>query len=177
MSLRTTLRLASLHTADKSPPLGEPGGPCQVTQRIRDSIKNPTLRNELLEDIEKNKGLSNPDANKVYSFETERGQGLAKRLTISPHAQFRMDLRSVTVQDVQAALQGLSKIYFSFKSQQGPRFKSLDQSLRSGKPYLWVDPKTDLAIVIIMRGDDAILVTTYWDGKSDPVAKPGQCAI
>ncbi len=170
-------RVASLHLADKSPPLGVPGGPCQVTQRIRDSVRNPTLQKELLEDIEKNKDLSNPDANKVYTFEVERGQGIAKRITISPHAQYRMDLRGVSVRQVQDAIQSLSKLYFTFKSQQGPRFKSLDQSLRSGKPYLWTDPKSNLSIVLLLRGDDAVLVTTYWEGKSDPVAKPGQCSI
>lgn len=175
--LTSILRLAALRVADKSPPLGVPGGPCQVTQRIRDSIRNPSLQRELLEDIERNKELSNSDASKVYTFEVERTQGVAKRISISAHAQYRMDLRGITVKDVQAALQGLSKLYFTFKSQQGPRFKSLDQSLRSGKPYLWSDPKTGLSIVVVMRGDDAVLVTAYWEGKSDPVARPGQCTF
>lgn len=75
--------------ADLQPPLGYPGGPCYVVQRILEEVEEPKLQAELIDDIQKGKELSNPAASKVYDLETERGVGPIKQMVIGPHAQYR----------------------------------------------------------------------------------------
>jgi hypothetical protein len=162
--------------ADLNPPLGVPGGPCSVVDRIKHDVRNERTRDHLVDEVESNDALTNPEAHAVYDMEQEPARGIARRLLISPHAQYRMDLRRVTVPDVLGALASFSKLYFGFKSQKGPAYQSMDRELRSGKPYRWTDPKTDLTIVFLPTGADQVtLVTTYWAGKDTPKIKPGQC--
>lgn len=149
-----------------------------MVERIEHDIRNPRLREQLVNEVEHNEPLSNPDAGKVYHLEQERGIGVAKRLAISPHAQYRMDLRGITVPAVRAALASFSKLYFQLKSQKGPAFQSMDRELRSGKPYRWTDPRMDLTIVFVPSGTDQVtLVTTYWAGSHDPKTTPGECRL
>jgi hypothetical protein len=169
--------LARYLKADLTPPLGYPGGPCQVVERIEHDIRNPRMKQDLVDDVETNKKVTNQDASKIYHLEQERGVGIIKRLQIAPHAQYRMDLRAVTVPAVRAALASLSKLYFSLKSQKGPQFQTMDRELRSGKHYTWTDPKMGLTIVFVLEGaDTAVLITCYWAGDHDPTAHPGECS-
>ncbi len=163
--------------ADLSPPLGYPGGPCQVVNRIEQDIRSPHLRDELIEDVETNRKIENADAAKIYHLEQERGVGIAKRMAISPHAQYRMDLRGVTVPAVRAALASFSRLYFSLKSQKGPQFQSMERELHSGQPFRWTDPKMRLTVVFVPSGPETItVVTAFWaDGNGDPRATPGEC--
>jgi len=164
-----------LRRGDLSPPLGYPGGPCQVVDRIEHDIRNPRLRDQLVEEVEHNEPLSNPDAAKVYRTEQEKGVGLSKHLSISPHAQYRMDLRGIPVPAIRAALASYSKLYFQLKSQKGPAFQAMDRDLRSGK-VVWTDPKLNLTIVFTRSGANEItVITAYWVGDQDPKARPGEC--
>lgn len=168
--------LARFLQADLSPPLGYPGGPCHVVDRIEHDIRSPALRHDLVEEVEQNQKLTNPEAAKVYHLEQERGVGIAKRMAISPHAQYRMDLRGVTVPLLRVALASFSKLYFSLKSQKGPQFQSMDRELNSGKPYRWTDSKLGLTVVFVPSAADTVtIVTTYWAGEQDPKARPGEC--
>ena len=165
-----------LRQADLNPPLGYPGGPCHVIERIHEDVRNPKVQDHLIEEIEHNDSLSNQDASRIYRLEQERGVGVAKRLSISAHAQYRMDLRGVTVPAVRAALASYSKRYFQLKSQQGPAFQSMDRDLRARQPVRWVDPRLGLTIVFVLEGDQAALVTTFWTGESEPETRPGECS-
>lgn len=168
--------LARYLKADLSPPLGYPGGPCHVVERIENNIRNPKLKEDLSQDVERGKSLSNPDASKVYRLDTEVGAGFLKRLLIGPHAQFRMDLRSITVPAVRVALASLDKALQTFRSTKSPAYDRYMKDMQTGT-LEWVDPKTSLAIVVALEGRDTIkLVTTYWKGDSDPKA-PGSCSI
>jgi len=161
--------------ADLSPPLGYPGGPCHVIDRIEHQVRNPRLRDELVHDVETNQKIDNPDAAKIYHMEAEHGVGIAKRMLIGPHAQYRMDLRGITVPQLRVALASFSKYYYSLKSQKGPAFASVDRELRSGA-YNWTDPKLNLTVVFALHGADAVqIVTSYWRNESDPKAHPGEC--
>ena len=159
--------------SDLSPPLGFPGGPCQVVERIQD-VRNPRLREELIEDVEKGNKLDNAEASQVYDLETERGATGTrfKRLVLTPHAQYRMDQRGVTVNEVRLALQSFHKAWGDFKSRGDVRAKEWGDKLQSSSPLLWTDPKLHLAIAITApgKGEDVRLVTTYWVGQSDPRA-------
>jgi cation transport regulator ChaC len=158
--------------SDLNPPLGYPGGPCQVIQRIRSTVRNPKVRDELVDDVEGYKGLSNPDAAKVYKLEVEKG-GKAKfmqRVRISPHAQYRMDQRGITVPDVRVALQLFAREFYDSKSRDGAFYRSRSEDMARGEKILWVAKKIGrLAIVFVSEGQGTVtLVTTYWDGLSDP---------
>ena len=163
--------------SDLSPALGYPGGPCQVVQRINQEVRNPRLRDQLIEEIESGDDLSNPEASKVYDMETERGAGLARRLLIGPHAQYRMDLRAVTVPQVRAALKEFSKQFNDWKSQQSPRYKSVAWDLMESRPVEFKD-KQGLLIIFTMEGRDTIkLITTYWPGQRDPKIPREGCPV
>jgi hypothetical protein len=149
--------------ADLSPPLGDPGGPCQVIRRIERNVKNPALK----EDVEKGEELSPQDASKVYPLEAEAGAGIARELVLTSHLQYRMDLRSVTVDDVRAALRTMT---VALKT--NPREA---QNLAHGEKVRWQDPKTSLAIVVQVAGPSKLrLITTFWRGRSDPKPIPAE---
>jgi hypothetical protein len=119
--------------------------------------------------------LSNPDAAKVYRTEIEHGKGLFKTLVFGPHAQYRMDLRSVTIPQVRAALEVLSRKYFDLKSRGGPDFQELDRALQRER-FVWTAPKLGLTVVFVLKDQgSAHLITAYWEGEPDPKATPGEC--
>lgn len=180
---RVARRYAQQRRADLSPPLGVPGGPCQVMRRIEDRVRNPRMREELIEDVESGGDLANQDASKVYSLEGEKGvDGTPfKSLVLTAHVQFRMDQRAVSVADVKAALLKFHEVYGKEKSTNSPKWRSWEQDLDRGEPIRWDSP-TGLTVVFSTRavGVDlkgrklrrATLVTTYWTGKPNPRPTP-----
>jgi hypothetical protein len=166
--------------ADLTPALGLPteSGPCYVVQRIEEEVRSPRERGDLQDQVEKGKALSNPDANKVYSLLRERGPGgMISQLEITPHAQYRMDLRGVTVPELRLALKGFLKKYNDWKSQQAWELRQVEDAIRRGHPIEYEDSKLKLFIAFTMpqRGV-ARIVTVYWKGVKDPSA-PGVCVI
>jgi len=151
--------------ADLTPPLGDPGGPCQVIRRIDKNVKNPALKEDLKEDVEKGQELSPQDASKVYPLEAEAGAGIARELLLTSHLQYRMDLRSVTVDDVKAALRTMT---VALKTN-----PEAVRDLQHGEKVRWQDPKTSLVIVVQVAGAGKLrLITTFWRGKPDPKPVP-----
>lgn len=174
-------RVADRHMrrlADAEPPIGWPGGPCHVVDRIRDNVLNPRLREELVDDVEFGEDLSNPEAAQVYGpGMVERNVGTPlpfnlhkRRLHIGPHAQYRMDLRGVTIPQVRAALAAWSDAWAREKSQQSPVARRWEDDLARGEGIRYTDRRSGLTVVFALVGSDAIkIVTAFWDGGSDPV--------
>lgn len=162
--------------SDLTPPLGKPGGPCHLIWRVEDEIRNPRLEDRLIHNIETGKGLSNSDARKVYDIETERGLGKPfLRLSLTSHAQFRMDLRGITVFQVLVALRDFFKLYKDQKSKDSHKFHEWENALY-GHGLRWAHPKTKLTVVFEWNGPGIVnLITTYWKGTPDPRVSPGQC--
>lgn len=168
---RSSLRVAErylMRQADLVPALGFPGGPCHLVQRILSEVSNPRLRDELIEDVERGLKLDNAVAAKVYEVESEQGVGKFKRILISPHAQYRMDQRGVTVPEVRLALKTFQKAWNDERSRKSPKATRWEKDMAYGEPILWTDPTTKLSTVFAFRGDAATLVTTYWEGQPDP---------
>lgn len=170
---RSALRVAerwSSKEADLDPPLGWPGGPCHVIERVQNEVQNPRLREEIIDDIEVGTSLSNPDAAQVYNLDVERmPSGIKfKRLLIGPHAQYRMDLRRVNVPAVRAALKTFFKAFFDEKSRKSPLGRRWEENFARSESIVWTDKNLGLTIVFAIYGADAKLVTTYWEGESDP---------
>lgn len=169
--------------ADLSPPLGVPGGPCQVMQRIKDRVRNPKVREELIEDVEIGIDLDNQEASKVYSLEGEKGiDGTPfKSLMLTAHVQFRMDQRAVSVPDIRSAFLKFHEAYGKEKSRNSPLYMRWEQDLDRGQSVQWDSP-TGLTVVFSARaaGVDAkgrkqrqaVVVTTYWTGKPNPRPTP-----
>jgi len=153
--------------ADLSPPLGDPGGPCQVIRRIDKSVRNPALKEDLKEDVERGEELSPQDAAKVYPLDAEAGAGIAKKLVLTSHLQYRMHLRSVTLDDVRATLRAMTAAL-----RDAPRAA---QDLAHGEKVRYEDPRTHLIIVVQVAGRDTLrLITTFWRGVPDPQPVPAQ---
>ncbi len=164
-----------LERADLEPPLGYPGGPCQVVERIEKEIHNPALRENLEQTVEHGQKVENPDAAKIYDPEAERGVGQIEKIVISPHAQYRMDLRSITVPAVRAAIKSLLKALNDWKAQKHPMHDRVLEGWAKGTNFEWIDPKLGLSVVVRPNGPRALLlVTTFWKGEPDPHA-PGAC--
>lgn len=166
--------------ADLNPPLGWRGGPCLVIDRIENEVNNPKLREQLIDSVEFGESLSNPAAAQVYDLEAERmPEGTRfKRLIISPHAQYRMDLRQINVPAVRVAIKSFYKAYSDEKSRQSPIAKRWEQDFSRSEAIVWTDKKLRLTIVFAIYGTDLKLVTTYWEGESDPTPPgDGGCAI
>lgn len=172
---RSTSRVALAYLekqGDLMPPLGFPGGICHVTERIYNEVRNPRLQEELVEDVELGRKMTNRDAHQVYDLEREKGAGRFKKLLITPHAQYRMDQRGITVTEVRLALKSFEKAWLDAKSRQEYQAKNWEMDMARRDPIMWTDPRIKLTIVFVVEGKNQVrLVTTYWEGQPDP--KPG----
>lgn len=162
--------------ADLTPPLGWPGGPCHVVQRIDQEVRNPRLKEQLIDKAEQGDKISNPDAAKIYDVEAEQGAGLVQRLLIGPHAQYRMDLRGVTVPQVRATLKTFSKLLNDWKSQKSTKYQDAAAKISRGDTIEFTEPRLRLTIVFVIQGRNAKLVTTWWEGVADP-PPPRHCDL
>lgn len=158
--------------ADLSPPLGESGGPCKVVERILDRAPAQEQR-ELIDTVEQDRDLGNPEASQVYHLITERGAHPFSQFAISPHAQYRMDLRGVTLKHLRESLARFVVEIGKWQRTRDPRLKQLVGS----KEFEWVDPKSGLFFAFGMRGDTLVIITTYWATRSTPRMPPGGCQV
>jgi hypothetical protein len=182
-------RIALQYLADLAPPLGTDGrasGPCYVTRRIWQEVRDPKLREELIEDVEHGLKLENRDAAQVYDLETERGEGAFKKLEIVPHAQYRMDQRGITVPEIRLALRSFSAAWargreLRKQNVRKPKLVQLqsqarqwEQDMARGQKILWTDPVIKLAVVLLVVSTGRVrLITAYWEGQPDPKG-PGE---
>ena len=172
---RVARRFARRLLADLNPPLGVPGGPCQVIQRIRDQVPNPRLQEALVDDYEEDGKLENAEAAKVYGIEPGDAPNASfiKGVLISAHAQFRMDQRSISVADVKQALQEFTQAYSKAKSNPKTKFISdrWDQSLAYGDKIVYDAKKITIVFAVSKHGGKGVmdLITTYpVGGGADP---------
>lgn len=157
-------------TADLNPPLGVAGGPCKVVERILQNVRNPRLREDLTEGAETG-ALSNSEARKVYPIATKESGSGFKSFSITPHAQYRMDFRSITVKDVEAALNSFIKWLMGVKDTNPSWYEdTLNQT-----EIAWIDPKTRLKVVFGLDGGNVQIITVFWKGEQDPA--PTHCEV
>jgi len=163
-------------TADLSPPLGWKGGPCKVVDRIEQMVRTPALREDLAEKVEHGQKLTNSEAAKVYSIETDRGGGMFKSVKITPHAQYRMDQRAITVGDLRVALMNYSHQLNDWKSRDSWEWQQFTMDSMRGEPIEWNDKKLgNLRVVFVNDRGTAKIVSTYFVGESDP--RPETCGL
>lgn len=167
-----------LRTADLTPPLGFPGGPCQVVERARGSVHNPRLLDSIEDRVEQGVDLPNADAAKVYPDldESLPAGHMFRRMLIQSHAQYRMDLRGIPVTAVRAALLAFVKDYRDRKSRDPVRVRGLEEALARAEVIDWTDPRLGLTVVFAPRGRDVSIVSAYWRGEpEEPAPGEGGC--
>lgn len=160
-------------TSDLNPALGRPGGPCQVVHRIEDAVRSPAIKEPLVDKVEEGEELSNQEAARVYRIESEQTRGLVNHISIGPHAQYRMDLRGVTVGDVRKAIEEIGKDFHAARNSGHPRRMDRYVDFVHGQRLDYVTSQ-GLKIVLAPERGGALLVTTFWKGRPDP-KPPGQC--
>lgn len=156
--------------ADLQPPLGRPGGPCHVVDRIDQNVNAPAVKEELIEDVESGHDLSNPEAQVVYKLDTEKAGGGFKQMKITPHAQYRMDLRGITVGAVQKSLSNLWT-----QMARDPYLKAEVEYAERG--YRWDDRQMRLTLVLEAQNGVVTLITAYPTGASNPKPPAGGCTV
>ncbi len=163
------------------PSLGLPSesGPCLVVNRIEQEVRSPRKRDELERKVEQGRSLTNPEAHAIYDKEVERGPGgLVKKFTLTSHAQYRMDLRGVSVTDLRMVFRNWQKQLNDWKSQHSFEYEDTAKALRSGGKIEYHDKKWGLFVVFEMISrDTAEVITVYWPGMKDPKAPGGVCQI
>jgi len=155
--------------ADLDPPLGYPGGRCHVVDRI-DSV-NPPAR--VRDDLQENALSSKLDKNQermVYKDHKERGPGEGiDHILFTPHAQFRMDLRGVTVPETRLAFKRFIRKFERLREKKDPLYLDWVAELKSGKGFKWTDPQSKQTLVFALdRNSTVKVITTYWQGEEDP---------
>jgi len=162
--------------ADLNPNLGWPGGPCQVVERIEERVRAPRLREDLAEKVEQGDKLTNPEAAKVYTVETDRGGGMFRQIKITPHAQYRMDQRNITVNDLRLTLANFSKKLNDWKSRHAWEWDTFVRDTQRGEPIEWEDPKhSGLRTIFVHQHGTAVIISVYWKGLADP--RPEMCGM
>ena len=151
---------------DLNPPLGKPGGPCQVVKRIEMQVTNPSVQHDLIDEIEYGDQFSNSDASKVYGPDIELVGGAFRKMQLSSHAQYRMDLRGLTVTTLQRSLMALST--------EMKRDKRLEADVLSGEPFRWDDQQRGFTVVLAAESSDMVrIITLFPKGTPDP-KPPGE---
>lgn len=163
-------------------PLGDPGGPCQVIYNIEDSDLPESVKEEMKGDVREDGELDKGDEKALYDRKTlQLREGFFDSLVLTDHVQHRMDLRSVSADDLKDAFHEFGR-WFSYRKE-NPREMSRDdkekiQGLKQKETIKFEASKSGLTIVFTLgdRIDELVLVTTYWTGKPDPDApSPGEC--
>ena len=169
-----------LRKADLSPPLGFPGGPDYVIDRIRRNVRNPGLAETLVDEVEEGGDLDNPEAAKIYGLDAEKPPARTKfqRILIGPHAQYRMDLRGITVPEIRIALSSFNKAYLDSKSRNDVYYRKWAEAISQFKSIAWEDPRINLVLVFAITPDfkTVKVVTVYWaneGAKTGSIIQPG----
>lgn len=173
-------RVADRHMrrADTDPPLGWPGGPCDVIDRIRSNVRDPRLREDLVDDVEFGEDLTNPEAARVYGPNlVERNVQTPlpfrvheRRLLIGAHAQYRMDLRGITVPMVRAAIAAWAKDWARERSMKSPIARRWEEDMARGEGVRYIDRRTGVTVVFDMVGSDAVkVITVFWNDGAKPL--------
>jgi hypothetical protein len=164
MASRIAEKWLQAKVADLSPPLGHPGGTCKVVERIVDEVSNQRLEDSLVDQVQNGKSLSNPAARQVYDPERDKGAWKYK-LLLTPHAQYRMDLRGITVPEIRAALDNFFRTMNAERSR-GDTDKW--DKFNRGMKIEWHDKRTNTFFVFTGGRNEVTIITTYRPGEPDP---------
>lgn len=179
MTQRIALKVAArFMCADLSPPLGDPGGPCQVVQRIKEEVPNPLKQQSMIKEVLHGDDLSNQEAFEVYDADVESGNKLIRKFEIGAHAQYRMDLRAIKVNDLRQTFTAFAQRFEKLRSEHSPQYQEWSDGLLNHAEMEFTNPKTNLYVVFRTTGPGVVkVITTYWKGRPDPRVPSGGCPL
>lgn len=171
--------------SDLSPPLGRSDSPCDLIQRIDDEIANPRQKEQLLSLVEKGQDLSNGQARTIYNIVPTQGVGKLKfkEIKITPHAQYRMDLRGIDVKELKSALYAFQKDVQRDISQRG--YSRYEDYLERGNIAYTSPSKLKVVFEPLFKGVrrvfkdivGCIIISAYFINKKPPLVTREQCGI
>lgn len=163
----------SSRRADLYPPLGVRGGPCKVVDRILSNVKNVRDQETLIDAVEHNRDLTNAEAAIIYPKpDRERGAHPFSPLHLTSHAQYRMDLRGITVPDVQKSVERFRDVALEARAKGDTRVM---EQFRANPRF--DDAKGHLSVVVAPQEDHLNVVTVYpYPYTPNPLASPDGCA-
>ena len=177
-----TMRGFRLRFPDKSPPLGNPGGPCHVYDRIRKKIQNERTQDALIQNMEQGNYALGAQAELALEggdlFDKVSPDSIFAWAAVSPHAQYRMDLRGVTLPELRSELEKFARFYQSNEARGTPWFREADDRWAQGNSVKWSSGR-DLEIVVKVGGHydypgrkGVLVVTVLVPGNNKPRPVP-----
>ena len=151
---------------DLSPPLGYPGGACHLMDRIQDTVKNPGKREDLIQKVEDGDKITNSEAHLIYDYELERGARNTRfqAVVMTPHAQYRMDQRGITVGDLLHVLMQFHKQWAKEKSRNSTRYQDWESKIQRGTELEYsASGLTVVFEVATFKGRLAANIITAWE--------------
>jgi hypothetical protein len=140
-----------------------------VVRRINRSIRDPRVKEHLIEKVEDGEDLQNSEAARVYPIDSEPGVGIFRRVVLTAHVQYRLDLRGITLPMIESVLKDFSQQMIAWKKTGNPAY----DRIRNNPAITWV--KGGLKLVFVIDGDDARIVTAYFKGSKQPA--PVKCQV
>ena len=171
--------------SDLSPSLGRSDSPCDLLKRIDQEVKNPKQKDKLLHLVENGHDLKNSEAHIIYDPITESGYGKSKfkQIDITPHAQYRMDLRGVDVRELKSALFEFQKVVQRDLSQKGwskyedQMEKYLVTFIDSSGLKVVFEPLFHKDVPDLRNLYGATIITAYYKNQFAPNVNRSQCGI
>jgi len=172
------LRYALERQGDLSSPLGYPGGSCQVIERIDSQVSSPKTKEVLIQKIEEghpDTELDKKETAAIYQHvDVERGAPGTqfKWIALTRHAQYRMDLRGITMGDLIVFFASFHKAYSKAKESKSPVFRDWDRAYQRAQEIEWVNKNLVVRFIVAkMGGKSGVQVNTaFWMGGSRPSA-------
>lgn len=152
-----------MKTSDLTPPLGYPGGPCHLEQRVELNVRNPRVKEQILDTIEYQGHLDKNQERIVYDQHVE--QDKRGRIILPPHVQHRMDQRGITVNEVKFAIK-------EFIISNNP---ARDQLSRGERVEFKSKKMFNLTLILVQKGRDIMVISAYWKGVPDPGPPGNTC--
>ena len=163
--------------------LGTPGGPCHIIKNIEESDIPDRVKKELTQELYSGKDLDSQDAAYIYDYRTEKYKhDLFRTIELSIHAKYRMDLRSITLDNIQEAF-GEFERWFNYRKKNKHKITKSDanilQDMSEGTPVRFEANRVGLIIIFkVLSSSKVRLISTWWENKPDPRPPRGkQCSL
>lgn len=169
-------------TAKTPHALGLPGGPCHIIRDIESEQLPEGVKQDLIEDVEKGKDLSNSAADMIYPPQRLPADAkLFQKIFLTSHAQYRMNLRGVTLRELQGVFVEFDRWYRA-RVQAPDKLTGVQRKLMTDLAYgnaaRFSGARSGITIVFAVdtKRREARLVSCWWtNSPKTPKPTPGQC--
>ena len=187
---KSAKNVVRMFLSDLNPPLGYPGGSCHLQERIQKEVSNENTAVDLIEKHLEEDPYTPQEEKQIYDDLLDEGAvsgTFFKHVYLSSHAQYRMDIRSINISMLKAALRGFYDLYLKAYNRQG--LENHYTRLLRGRDIRWVSPNPRLEVFFTVlsfqepskqpkrKAEVNIRIDTIFvpgENPADPVS-PGEC--